>query len=66
MPYITELLQRQSGGHRMIRIGPVSVALSGWIVFCVAFALLLPSAANADEEKGDVVPKPPTGFNPHK
>jgi len=38
----------------MIRIGAVSIALLGWIVFSVAFAMLLPSAAQADCSQWDV------------
>jgi hypothetical protein len=51
---IRELPQRQSGGHHMIRIGGVSIALLGWIVFSVAFAMLLPSAAQAACSKWNV------------
>ena len=38
----------------MIRVGRVSIALSGWMVFCVAFAMLLPSAAQADCAQWDL------------
>jgi hypothetical protein len=38
----------------MIRIGPVSIALLGWIVVSVCFAMLLPSAAQAACQKWDV------------
>jgi len=30
----------------MIRIGPITIALTGWVIFCVSF-VLLPTAAQA-------------------
>ena len=38
----------------MIRIGPVSIALLGWIVFSVCFAMPRPSAAGAPCAKWDM------------
>ena len=38
----------------MIRIGPASVALLGWIVFSVSCGVLLPSAAQAACSQWDV------------
>jgi hypothetical protein len=44
-----ELLECQLGGHRMIRIGPVSIVVTAWIICIATFSVLLPAGAQAEE-----------------